>query len=313
MRHLKLVARAAGGLALLAGVVWLVGPAAFARSLSQTDYQWFGLALALAICANVASSLRWAYIARGLGLRAPTSALMPMYARGITSNTVLPGATLSGDMLRTFELTRLGNPAVESAVSVAFDRFSGLWTLCVLSALAAVIAWAGGYESGVQADAAQVLLAYGLLMGGIVLAPFLPWPIEWIRRLPGRLGARLADLWQRLHDPGSGIKRHLVRSLVGSLLVQVLSALALVACARSLGVGLPTLPLLAASAPIFVMGALPLGVAGFGTRELAAVAVLGALGVSTDLAAGTGLLYGLCAVIMGILAAPSFLFSGVRQ
>jgi uncharacterized membrane protein YbhN (UPF0104 family) len=150
-------------------------------------------------------------------------------------------------------------------------------------------------------------------MVAIVLVPFLPWPIEWIRRLPGRLGDRMTDLWQRLHDPASGIKRHLVRSLAGSLLVQVLSALALVACARSLGVELPTMPLLAASAPIFVMGALPLGVAGFGTRELAAVAVLGALGVSTELAAGTGLLYGLCAVIMGILAAPLFLFAGIRR
>jgi uncharacterized membrane protein YbhN (UPF0104 family) len=95
-----------------------------------------------------------------------------------------------------------------------------------------------------------------------------------------------------------------------SIGVQVLSALALVACARSLGVQTALVLLLAASAPIFVMAAVPLGVAGFGTRELASVAVLGAMGVPPEQAAGTGLLYGLCGVIMGLLAAPLFVFRG---
>ena len=40
--------------------------------------------------------------------------------------------------------------------------------------------------------------------------------------------------------------------------------------------------ILAAAAPIFIMAALPLGVAGFGTRELAAVLVFGFLGVPGD-------------------------------
>ncbi len=55
------------------------------------------------------------------------------------------------------------------------------------------------------------------------------------------------------------------------------------------------------------MAALPVGVAGFGTRELAAAAVLGAAGVGTDQAVATGLLYGVLGVIQGVLAAPLFL------
>jgi len=75
------------------------------------------------------SAARWAYIARALSLTAPTLPLVTMYARGMTSNTLLPGATVSGDLLRSYELSRLGNPILESTASVAFDRFSGLWTL----------------------------------------------------------------------------------------------------------------------------------------------------------------------------------------
>ena len=53
--------------------------------------------------------------------------------------------------------------------------------------------------------------------------------------------------------------------------------------------------------------ALPLGVAGFGTRELAAVAVLGLAGAAPDAAFATGLLYGVLGVLQGIAAAPLFL------
>jgi len=315
MKGLGRPARLLGAVALLAAVVWIVGPQRLRESLVGTDPRWFLCALALAIVANVVSALRWAFIARALDLHAPSAALLPMYARGITSNTLLPGATLSGDALRAFELSRLGNPMIESAVSVAFDRFSGLWVLCLMSCAAAALAWMGASGASLAPGAltaqhSSVLMSYGLMLIVIVMAPFLPWPVSWIRRLPGSMGPRLADLWQRLHDPASGLKRQLARSLIGSLVVQVLSALALAACARALDVQLPLVWLLAASAPIFVMAAVPIGVAGFGTRELAAVGVLGLLGVAADRAAATGLLVGLCGVLMGLMAAPLFVLRG---
>lgn len=312
MGAFKLAARIAGGLALLALVAWIVGPQRLADSLARTDPARFAIALLLAIASNVVSATRWAYIARALSLTAPTSRLIPMYARGMTSNTLLPGATVSGDLLRSYELSRLGNPLLESTASVAFDRFSGLWTLCVLSFVAAGAAIAVGLSLSGAATGHRVMLAYGALLTVIVIAPFLPWPVEWLRRLPIKAAERIADLWTRLHDPASGLKRRLVNSLSLSMVVQVLSATALAACAWSLGVDAPYLIMLAAAAPIFVMAALPLGIAGFGTRELAAVAVLGLAGVPADLAAGTGLLYGLCGVIQGMLAAPLFLLPSRR-
>jgi hypothetical protein len=74
------------------------------------------------------------------------------------------------------------------------------------------------------------------------------------------------------------------------------------------GVQLSYWAVLAAAGPIFVMGALPLGVAGFGTREVGAVLALGFFGVPAELATATSLLYGLTAVVQGLLAAPLFLF-----
>jgi glycosyltransferase 2 family protein len=55
------------------------------------------------------------------------------------------------------------------------------------------------------------------------------------------------------------------------------------------------------------MGALPVGIAGFGTREAAAVVVLGALGIASEQALAVGLLYGVAGVLQGVLVAPAYL------
>lgn len=306
-RTARLLLRAAGGLALLGAALWLAGPAALGQALLRVDPLVFLLALLASIASNVASALRWATIARALDLAAPTASFVAMYARAMTSNTILPGATLSGDMLRAYELSRRGNPLLEASVSVGFDRLSGLWTLCVLSFVAAGIALAAGVSLSFGAHGREVLWGYGLMLSGIVVLPLIPWPIGVLRRIRMQTVQRLADWWERYRDPDTGIRRRFVRSLGLSIVVQILSAAALVLCGLSLGSPAPPLLTFAAAAPIFVMGALPIGVAGFGTRELAAVAVLGLAGVSPDIAAATGLLYGILGMLQGVLAAPLFL------
>ena len=302
-RALPRALRIAGGFGLLAATAWLVGPRRLIGALVGADAAALTLALLLAVASNLASAWRWALIARALGLHAPVPALIAMYARGMTSNILLPGATVSGDMLRSLELSRLGNPLLESGVSVAFDRFSGLWTLCVLSFVAAGLAWAAGLSLG----AGDALTHYGLALGLIVIAPLLPWPAGWLERLSWAPARRLAALWARFRDPASGLRRRLLATLPASLMVQVLSAAALAACAAAVGLSVPLPLVFAAAAPVFVMAALPIGVAGFGTRELAAVAVLGLAGAGPDTAFATGLLYGVLGVLQGIAAAPLFL------
>ncbi len=306
-KWLRLAARAVAGLALVCAILWYLGPESIAGVLRDAEPATVAGALALAIISNVLSAARWAAIARAFHLVAPFAPLVAMYARGITSNTLLPGATLSGDALRSYELSRLGNPLVESAVSVAFCRLSGLWTLCVLSLVAAGIALVAGLSLDAGGHGGSVLAAYGTLLAAIVAGPFLPWPLDRLRALPFRAAGRLADLWARLRNPDSGLRRSLWDSLWLSILVQVFSSLALAVCGLAVGVDMPLVLMLACAAPIFVMAAVPLGIAGFGTRELAAVAVLGLAGVPPATAAATGLLYGVLGVAQGVLSAPLFL------
>jgi glycosyltransferase 2 family protein len=306
-RTIRLAFRIAAGAAVLLLVIWYAHPAALWAQLRRADPWLFTLAVLVSVAANILSAMRWAVIARGLGLIAPTSRLVLMYARAITTNMLLPGATLSGDLLRSAQLSRLGNAFVPSALSVFLDRFSGLWVLCVLSLLsAAAVALWGAVGQGGSPIAPHRMGAYLLLLGGIALAPFIPLPFARLERSSIGWIALLAARWERLRALLRQARPALVASVWQSLGVQALSAATLWICAMSVGVSLSYPVMLAAAAPIFIMAALPIGVAGFGTRELAAVIVLGFASVPSEQATATALLYGIAAVVQGILAAPLF-------
>src|SRR5204862_2135579 len=159
------------GVAILAAVVWYADPEALAIQLQAVDARWFALGLASSIVSNIISAARWAAIARGLGLVAPLPAAIASYFRGMTMNVLLPGATVSGDLLRGYELSKLGNPLLRSGLSVLLDRLSGLWVLCAMSLAALLVALALGM---LAADAAILVYIAGLAAG--LALPWIPVP-----------------------------------------------------------------------------------------------------------------------------------------
>jgi len=291
---------------LLAAVIWYANPAKLVQTLSSVELRWFALAVAASILANVASALRWAHIARLFSLTAPALPLIAIYGRGVTINNLLPGATLSGDMLRAYQLHRLGNPLGQSTLSVVLDRFSGLWVLCLVSAIAAAL-WSGTNSLTHDPALAQQLTLYAALLGGLIVLPFLPLP-HFEPKEPGRL-AKLIRSWNNLTQQLTLFRTNLPKTALQSVVVQFFSTLAFWLGGISVGLDISYWLVLALCAPVFIIAALPVGIGGWGTREFAAVLVFGFAGVSGETAAATAILYGMCAVIQGILYAPLFLIS----
>ncbi len=290
----KLIIRLAAGLALLGAVLWYADPLAIAAQLEAVEPRFFALGLAASVVSNLVSAARWAAIARALGLAASLPRAAAMYFRGMTMNVLLPGATVSGDLLRGYQLARLQeNAGLRAAASVALDRLSGLWILCAMSLVSLLVAMS---RDLLVADRLLSFYVVGLIAA--LAVPWLPLPIRRLEELRRQaLGARgplLASVWL-------------------SVLVQVFSAAALWCFAFAAGINLSYAVMLAAAAPIFVMGALPLGWGGFGAREAAAVVVLGTLGVPADQATAAALLYGISALLQGIAAAPLFLLRTQRR
>lgn len=275
---------------MLGAVVWYVDPAALGRQLGAADARLFAAATAVYMLGATLAAVRWRFIARALGLVAPLGHTVASFFRGSTLNMLLPGATLSGDLLRSYQLAALGNPLLRAALSVALDRLSGLWMLCVLSLVSLAGAAALGMLGMMGREAFWIYVA---LLAAAVAAPWVPIPflrgVEEKRRQAMAAGGAFFG--------AAGL----------SVAVQLVYSLSLLLCTLAAGISLAYPLVLAAAAPIFIMGAVPLGWAGFGTRELSAVVVLGLLGVPAEQATTCALLYGLAAVAQGILASPLFL------
>ena len=320
--------RLAAALGLLLLAVRLVGARRLAEQLQQVDRSWLAAAVGAAALAQWASVLRWERIARIFGLIVQRRALAIAYAQGMTLNVLLPGATLGGDALRSLRLQALGNPLGESALTVLLDRLSGLWTLCVLSLLCAAAlapALAGGPAAASAAVLAQALPGLVALLGtggvlalyvaGLALACALPWLPLHPPALPAGAAAEGYGrrLWRRLgelHELALAQRGPLLRTLWSSLLVQGLSAATLWLCVLAAGGRVAFWQVQAVAAPVFIAGALPLSYGGFGARELMALIAFPLAGVGAELGLAASVLYGVVAMILGLLVAPAFALRG---
>jgi hypothetical protein len=375
-RYGRLALRIVIALALLALVIVWVDPQRLRAQLAAVDVYYFAAALVTAIVANLLSAWRWSYIARVLGLRAPVRAAVTAYAQGIAVNTLLPGATVGGDALRSVRLAKLGNPLAPSALSVLLDRASGLWVLCALSLVATVgialwvvlgdvlaagagaaagsvagsaagsaagpIAGSAGPIAGsiagsvtsstagavasassgattgsialavdalVRAAGVPVLLLY---IGGLILAtalPFFPWQTPRVAAAAEHRWARVLARLAQMHALVLERRGALARSLLPSLGVQVLSAGTLWLCARAAAGDVAFLPTLAIAAPVFIAAALPISLGGFGPREFAAALAFPLIGATAQVGVAAAVLFGLTAVVQGVLAAPLLAFA----
>jgi len=290
--------RAAVGLGLAALVVLAVGPAALLERLQGVRIAWFAAAFVVAAAANVLSALRWAAIARALGLKAPNGELLVFYFRGVTTNSILPGALLGGDLLRAVQLSRRDNPLADSMFSVIIDRLSGLWVQAAVS----LVAFGALSIAGVSPLPPALTAGYFALLLAILAAPALP--LGFLARSRYRFIAKSADAfvrWQRFaREQPAGFLR--LAAIAG--LVALGSSTALWLCLRAIGADPSFLATLGLACGVFVGAALPLAWAGFGPREVAAVVLLSLLAPGAAGAAAASVLYGLASTLQGIVAAP---------
>lgn len=302
-RHWRNAARLAAAPLLLAAVAWVAGPADVLEALRRADGAWLLAGLACSLVFNMLSALRWRHLVRWLGHEVSTQWALAVSFRAMALGSVLPGATLGGDLLRAWHLRSHGCPGGAAALSVLLDRLSGLW---MLWALAAAGVAAGAAAPGLQ----PVQQALGLPAGTSVaplglgaLAMVLVLPLALLSLVATRqAGGRLAALLQR-----PGPLQAYAWQAAASLAAQAFSVASFTCAARAFGVALPMELIAVTAAPIFLAASLPVSFGGWGTRELATVAAWSALGVAAPQAAGASLAFGgyaLVQAVLGLMAVP---------
>ena len=301
-RTQKACIKAVSGALLLGAVAFFADPAALWERLRAANGWWLLAGLCAAILSNVVSAWRWRALAQWLGAHMCWPDALRWYFQAIGLNALLPGAVVGGDVYRAVVLQRTGQGKAASSLSVLLDRLSGLWMLCALGALGAVL------SAPVLAPVVRLPVAWfiAILLVGTLLWLALPWALLWwlARRDAAQLPGWLQPLLQAAARPD--FNTQMLIQAASSALVQILSAGALALGGVALGIQLPVAAWAFAMAPIFLMAALPVSVGGWGTREAASAAALAPFGVPAAVAVGVGLIYGVYALAQGALGALAF-------
>jgi len=305
------------GLALLAGLVSLTDLEALLATFRQTDLKLFGIALVLAIIANLICVYRWQLIARGLGIQAPYGFLLSAYAQGVSANSVLPGGIVGGDAWRSLAIAKKAgeDSKHQGVLSVLLDRVSGFWGLTWLSLSAGLVAILMSTPSGrvsqaelssggpVQWFDSTLGQAYLLALMAVALAPVLGRLLHmgWLHRFEVEHHRQRFGKWILAVIQIINALAILKKTLAISVLVQVVTVTAFWLCLQSVGIDTPWWLLTALCGGVFLSGILPAALGGFGARELGAVAFITPFGFAKEGVLAGSVLFGLTATIQGVM------------
>jgi len=277
----------------------------FLQTFASANLAYIALALGVYLVAQGIAAVRWATLARPLGIKTPFKDLIQYYLIGMFFNLFAP-STVGGDVTRVYYLVKdeeaqaKGRPVttVHAAMSVLMDRAIGMVVLVWLGALALLLF--PNYAVPQTARTATFLLALGLLVGALltpVLKRFLP---EDGHQIAVKL--RLALRSYRLHWGAL-----LIAALL-SLTVHLIQAWMHTVMGRALDLEVPFSFCLIVYPLVGTFAAIPISLNGLGLREGGYIFLLAVIGIGTEQGIAFGLLLFLIVALDSLLGGLLFLF-----
>jgi glycosyltransferase 2 family protein len=254
---------------LTAYLLWISHPADIAAALGGTRLSWVALACGLVIADRALMAWRW------LGLLAPITPGTPPPLRVVLRiffvstfvGTFLP-ASVGGDAVRAYSLTRHGVPGGVAMASVVMDRALGVLSILMAGALGLLL-------YGALAPAGTGLVLILGLAGCTLLAliVFSEAAAGLTARLCDRLPvARVKRLAHSLLDAMRQYRAHhaaMAAVLALSLGVQGLRVMQAWCLGRAIGIEAPFIVYVASVPIILLVMLLPISINGLGTGQAA--------------------------------------------
>jgi len=294
-RSALLVAKIGVSLALLAYLLSTTDLDALQRRVRAGDTFLLALAMALYAVILAISTWRWRVLLEAQGFSIPLAHLSGSYLVATFFNNFLP-SNIGGDVVRVRDSSRLTGSTTTSLAVVVIDRILGLGALYVL-ALAAFIT--GGPTVRGLAGARSVLLALGLVFGGLAYVFFRPGIARRVVSASG-LG-RLPWALKRFETVQAAV--HVYRSQVHAVWMAFLGSVALwtivvyyyYTVARALRIPLPLSACFLMVPLCTLVQTVPISFNGWGIRESVFIVYFRQLGLTRESAlafslAGAGLI-----------------------
>lgn len=279
-RHLLFALKLILTTALLAAVIRYVDLGAVFDRIAGVDPVLIVASLTCLAAGYVLCGLRWAWIARGLGIKVSRRRKVKLYFLGMFASLFLP-STIGGDVVRGVLLAKTegrSGVGVAAGASVLLDRVNGMIALLLLLTVAmfffdwSVLWWT------------TWLGVAGAVWGGMLLYPLVD------RYLVSRLPERLAG-FKALPLTGDRFKRMWWRSLPLSLLFQMLIVQAHYFLGMAVGLEMSWPAFAVMVGLVALMAILPISLNGFGVREAGYVSFAVYFGASGDAATAMAALW----------------------
>jgi len=275
---------------LLGYLVWSLDLKAIFELLKAADWPLVLAACLCLIIGQVFSAIRWAWLARGLGLTVVVSRKIQLYFLGMFLSLFLP-SIIGGDVARGWLLAKgRENAGWPAAASVILERLNGVVGLAIVISFCMFFLdipslWGWLWNAG-------------LLLGFIVIATTKLW---WPKlQNSAWQGGKLSG-WKTLPLTSSEFFSAWWKSLPVSLVFQVLVVQAHVFLGLSVGLELSWFVYGFMVCLIALASALPLSFNGFGIREAGYVGIAVWFGASSEAA---GAMAALWVVVLIIAAIP---------
>ncbi len=270
---------------------------------------YFLLAVLAGVVANLLGGLAWQVLLEGLGVNLPLKSVANLYLAGLFFAQFSPGG-VAGDALRVYQLHRTAGKVVEGFTSIFFARLASLGSLVLFGAVAGQIVLPGLPSS-------RVALAFlvGMVISLIVLVLVIKSHQigSWLGRLPaGRLN-RVSALTLSSVRVLLGSPRPFASSWMLYMAHHLLVIVAVYLSGLALGVEIP-FPWVLVLVPLArILVLLPISISGLGVQELALVALLGQVGISSQAAFSLSILSQIVLIVVPLTGGLVFLFGGKRS
>lgn len=280
--RLLLAARGVTSVALLAVLAVVLDPQEVLGRVARMDPAWVVMALLLSVAQVVGSAWRWRFTAARLGLDLPMKRAISEYYLATFLNQVLPGG-VTGDVSRAWRHARVADTRA-SVQSVAFERLSGLIVMSVVAAGSALLLLK---DVSTGARAALLTLVLLLVAWGVVAAR---------RTRSGQGSSRVVQDLRRalLEGPVLPVQLTTSAAVVTSYIVIFVMA--------GQAIRLDTSPVLLAmlAGPLLMSMLVPVTIAGWGLREVAAAALWNAAGLTAADGVAVSVSYGLLVLVSSL-------------
>lgn len=274
---------------LLVWLIWILDLTAIVGHLQTAEWRWVFAACVCLIVGQVFSAVRWAWLARGLGLTVVMARKVQLYFLGMFLSLFLP-SIIGGDVARGWLLAKgrqgAGWPA---AASVILERLNGVAGLALLVSFCMLFLelpslWVWGWNGGL------------VLLYAVILTTPIWWP-----RLQASGWSEKGSGWKQLQLASPEFYKAWWKSLPVSILFQILVVQAHVFLGMAVGLELSWFAYGFMVCLVALASALPVSFNGFGIREAGYIGLATWFGAGSEAAAAMAMLW---VLVLAIAALP---------